>query len=75
MINKDQKDEHFASLYAGCASQAKPNQGTYSHNKIITFISFAAPLNWRTFAARLKTAISCKLLAFRPSGFLLIANG
>jgi len=52
MLNNDQKDEHFALLYAGCASQAEPNQGTYVDNKIITFISFAAPLNWRTFAAR-----------------------
>ena len=56
MMNNDQKVEHFASLCAGCASQAKPNQGTYVDNKIITFISFAAPLNWRTFAARLKNS-------------------
>src|SRR6186713_2643639 len=63
MMNKYQKDEHFASLYAGCASQAKPNQGTYSHNKIITFISFAAPLNWRTFAARLKKSMEIRNIA------------
>src|SRR6186997_126667 len=63
MINKDQKDEHFASLCAGSASQAKPNQGTYVHNKIITFISFAAPLNWRTFAARLKKSMEIRNIA------------
>src|SRR6186713_1201382 len=63
MLNNDQKDEHFASLCAGCASQAKPNQGTYVHNKIITFISFAAPLNWRTFAARLKKSMEIRNIA------------
>src|SRR6187431_2410293 len=45
------------------ASQAKPNQGTYVHNKIITFISFAAPLNWRTFAARLKKSMEIRNIA------------
>ena len=44
------------------ASQAKPNQGTYVDNKIITFISFAAPLNWRTFAARLKKNMKLEIL-------------
>src|SRR6187431_2156590 len=45
------------------ASQAKPNQGTYIDNKIITFISFAAPLNWRTFAARLKKSMEIRNIA------------
>src|SRR6187455_1428370 len=45
------------------ASQAKPNQGTYVDNKIITFISFAAPLNWRTFAARLKMSMEIRNIA------------
>src|SRR6476660_6048322 len=45
------------------ASQAKPNQGTYVDNKIITFISFAAPLNWRTFAARLKKSMEIRNIA------------
>src|SRR4249920_3947862 len=45
------------------ASQAKPNQGTYVVNKIITFISFAAPLNWRTFAARLKMSMEIRNIA------------
>src|SRR5436190_15103293 len=51
------------SLCAGCALQAKPNQGTYVHNKIITFISFAPPLNWRTFAARLKKSMEIRNIA------------
>src|SRR6187402_245223 len=63
MMNSNQNDEHFASLCAGCASQAKPNQGTYVDNKIITFISFAAPLNWRTFAARLKKNMEIRNIA------------
>src|SRR5678815_5318057 len=63
MMHNDQKDEHFASLCAGCASQAKPNQGIYVDNKIITFISFAAPLNWRTFAARLKNSMEIRNIA------------
>src|SRR6187399_3428329 len=45
------------------ASQAKPNQGTYVDNKIITFISFAAPLNWCTFAARLKMSMEIRNIA------------
>src|SRR6188474_1166179 len=45
------------------ASQAKPNQYTYVDNKIITFISFAAPLNWRTFAARLKKNMEIRNIA------------
>jgi GTP-binding protein len=45
------------------ASQAKPNQGSYVDNKIITFISFAAPLNWRTFAARLKKSMEIRNIA------------
>src|SRR5436190_699687 len=45
------------------ATQAKPNQGTYVDNKIITFISFAAPLNWRTFAARLKKSMEIRNIA------------
>src|SRR6187399_1005129 len=62
MMSND-KDEQFASLCAGCASQAKPNQYTYVDNKIITFISFAAPPNWRTFAARLKKNMEIRNIA------------
>jgi len=45
------------------ASQQKLNQGSSVHNKIITYYFFAAPLNWRTFAARLKLNMEIRNIA------------
>ena len=43
MLNSEKKPEHFASLSAGCASQQKPDQGTYAGNKIKEFEEIASP--------------------------------